>query len=382
MPDPLRPTYFHQPLDQIDPLDAAAYSYDLPEALVATHPTAERAGARMMIVDRAGGQITHARVRDLASHLRPHDRLVFNDTRVLAARIMARKNTGGRVELLALSRRDAPGWADAASGGRVVITCMTRSSKALRTGQQLAPEADEGAQIEVLEATPGRAVVSCTWRGSAAAMLDAWGDLPLPPYILRQRAREGRPGTSEQDTARYQTVFASEPGAIAAPTAGLHFDEGLLGEVRDRGVSISRVTLHVGAGTFKPIDEARITDHAMHSERYVVSEGLGEEIDETKREGGRVIAVGTTSARVLESEWRRAPEQRFERGARETTLFLYPGHGVQVCDGLLTNFHLPGSTLLTLVASVTGYELMRRAYDEAIDQGYRFYSYGDAMLIV
>lgn len=366
-------------LEDADDSSADAYDYDLPEELIAAEPAARRERSRMMLVDPAARQVAHATFEDLPAHLRPGDRLVFNDTRVLPGRVMARKPTGGRVELLVLDLASRErGWADEADEHRLV--CMTRSSKPLRPGVTLTPEADDGVALELESCTPGRAVVRCEWRGSAQALLEHLGQMPLPPYIVRRRKELGRELLTEDDTSRYQTVFASKPGAVAAPTAGLHFSRALLTRLEERGVTFSHVTLHVGAGTFKPMGEGRLADHDMHEEYYEVRPGLREELAQTRTQGGRVIAVGTTSARVLETEARKGAP--FAPGAYTTELFLYPGHGFVYCDGLITNFHLPRSTLLTLVASRTGYAFMRDVYDAAIGERYRFYSYGDGMLIL
>jgi S-adenosylmethionine:tRNA ribosyltransferase-isomerase len=365
-------------LDQIE-----AYDYELPEELVAAHPADRRRGSQLMHVDPSTGELAHHGFAELVELVRPGDRLVFNDTRVVCSRLFARKSTGGRVELFVIERADRPGDWEHLAEGRLELRCMVRSSNPLRPDSTLTLLAGDSApdDIDVLSVDGGEATVAVDWTGSAEDFLSAHGEVPLPPYILRRRDALGQGReASEVDRTRYQTVYARAPGAVAAPTAGLHFDEEIFEALDERGVETSFVTLHVGTGTFRPVRHDRLSEHPMHSERYVIGEAACREIRATRAEGGRVIAVGTTSMRVLESEARRP--RPFEPGARSTDLFLRPGGpDFRVVDGLLTNFHLPRSTLLALVSAFAGYGLMRRAYDEAIDSRYRFYSYGDAMLI-
>lgn len=365
------------PGELTDPLAVAAYDYELPEELVAAEPEARRDDARMMFVDLDGESIEHARFRRITEYLRPGDRLVFNDTQVLPGRVMTQKPTGGRVELLVLEVKGAS-WVE--ERDEHTLECMTRSSNPLRAGTTLTGQVDPEQRFEVLETRPGRATISARFDGSAAELLERHGQMPLPPYIVSRRKALGADELTEDDRTRYQTVYASVPGAIAAPTAGLHFTEELLTELDACGVTRSHVTLHVGVGTFKPMDGEHLSDHEMHTELYEIRPGLADELEATRQAGGRIIAVGTTSARVLEAEARK--EAPFVPGAHHTDLFLYPGHGFVYCDGLVTNFHLPSSTLLTLVASVCGYDRMRKIYDLAIQERYRFYSYGDGMLLL
>jgi S-adenosylmethionine:tRNA ribosyltransferase-isomerase len=372
-------TRFKIALDGADPTLTDAYDYDLPEELIAATPSQRREAARMMVVDPKNQQIEHASFADLPRYLGKNDRLCFNNTRVIPGRIMTYKQeTRGRVELLVLELADKNQWNAPCINGEVRFDCMTRSSKGLREGLVL--ECSETVSFEVLSCSAGRAIVRCHWEGTPMALLERCGQMPLPPYIVKRRKELGLQEEMDLDQDRYQTVYADQPGAIAAPTAGLHFTPDLLEQLANNGVNRSEVTLHVGPGTFKPMTGENLKEHEMHFETYVVSDTLGAEIEATKKTKGNLIAVGTTSARVLEAETRLAAP--FQPGKRQTDLFLYPGHGFEICDGLITNFHLPRSTLLTLVASRMGYAMMRRVYDEAIEKQYKFYSYGDGMLIL
>lgn len=372
-------TRFKTTLEDADPTRTDAYDYDLFEELIVVMLSQRREAARMMVVDPKNQRLAHASFADLPRYLGKHDRLCFNNTRVIPGRVMTYKQeTRGRVELLVLELADNNQWNAPAIDGQVCFDCMTRSSKGLRQGLVL--EASETLSFEVLSCDAGRAVVRCAWEGTPMSLLERCGQMPLPPYIVKRRKELGLKEELELDQERYQTVYADEPGAIAAPTAGLHFTPDLLDTLASQGVDRSEVTLHVGPGTFKPMTGDSLSEHDMHFETYVVSDVLGDEIEATRANKGNLIAVGTTSARVLEAEARLAAP--FTPGKRQTDLFLYPGHGFQICDGLITNFHLPRSTLLTLVASRMGYAMMRRVYDEAIEQGYKFYSYGDGMLIL
>ena len=382
----LQMSIFKLPLDQSDPMRVEAYDYDLPDELIAAHPTEERMRSRMLVVNRSNAQLIDKHFQDITSYLRPHDRLVFNNSKVIPGRLHLRKSTGGKVEFLVLDRHDSPNWEDSCSSGELVLSGMYRSSNRVKVGQQLwpvhLPSDDPASALEVVEVGPGSVTIKVRHEGSAQSFLERFGNLPLPPYIVKQRVQNGEDAYHEEDDTRYQTLFAKKPGAIAAPTAGLHFSEELLQRLKDHQVNISQVTLHVGPGTFKPMsrETENLTEHQMHSERYEISDTLKAELEETRAQGGRIIAVGTTSSRVLETEARK--QNPFEPGDYSSEIFLYPGHGFEFCDGLITNFHLPNSTLLTLVASLTGYPLMRTIYEHAIKNSYRFYSYGDGMLIL
>lgn len=361
--------------------DIQDWDYELPEELIATIPAERRLDSRLMHVDVTADSIEHpgtfAAILDL---LRPEDLLVFNDARVVSARLAATKTTGGKVEIFALDVLNPDGregW-DERIRDVFEIEAMTRSSKALRPGQRLT--VSEELAFEVLEWEHGLARLRATRFPpvlTAFEIFERFGEIPLPPYIVKERA--ARNETFDGDAQRYQTVFASKPGAVAAPTAGLHFSEGILEAIRELGVTTEFVTLDVGAGTFRPVTSDLLSDHTMHHEWYTVGPSFKAALDETRRRGGRVIAVGTTVVRVLESEARRS--SKFEAGRRSTDLFLRPGSSFEEVDAVVTNFHLPRSTLLALVAAFAGYDLMHRAYAEAIERGYRFYSYGDAMFI-
>lgn len=332
------------------------FTYDLPPELIAQAPLPERSAGRMLVLDRSTGAMADRRVRDLPDFLSPGDLLVLNDTRVVAARLFGSKPSGGRVEMLlerALGEREA--------------LVQLRASKPVRQGLEISTA---GGSIRVL------AREDDLWRvrlpTSALDFFERWGEVPLPPYIHR-------PAT-ELDQERYQTIFAREPGAVAAPTASLHFDEALLAQLRDRGVGLAFLTLHVGAGTFQPVREEDLDSHVMHAERVTVGAATCEAIARTRAAGRRVIAAGTTVVRALESA-ASSTERGCEPCSGETRLFIKPGFRFQVVDDLLTNFHLPESTLLMLVCAFAGRDPVLRAYRHAVASRYRFFSYGDAMLL-
>lgn len=334
------------------------FDYDLPAASIAQEP-APRGESRLLVLDR-DGPVRHARIRDLPRLLRPGDLLVLNDTRVIPARLFGRRiGGGGRMELLLVERLGDRDW-----------SALVKPGKRARPGTaiELAP----GLTAEVVDKDEeGR--YRLRFSEPVEPHLERLGHVPLPPYIHR-------PDTVE-DRERYQTVYARSPGAIAAPTAGLHFSEELLREIEVAGVGIARVTLHVGIGTFKPVSAERIADHRMESERYEIGEEAAAAIRKTRESGaGRVVAVGTTVVRTLESA-ALAGGGEVRAGGGATELFITPGFRFQVVDALLTNFHLPRSTLLMLVSAFAGRERVLAAYEEAIREGYRFYSYGDAMLV-
>ncbi|HKH10320.1 MAG TPA: tRNA preQ1(34) S-adenosylmethionine ribosyltransferase-isomerase QueA [Rubrobacter sp.] len=323
--------------------------YDLPEALIAQTPAEPRDSSRLMVVDAAGGTIEHRTFRNFPLFLRPGDALVLNETKVLPARLRARKPTGGEVELLFL-RDLGPERGNA-------WEALARPTKRLKPGLRLLAG---DAKLDLVENLgEGRWSVSAP---DVPGLLGEHGSMPLPPYI------EATP----EAEARYQTVYAREPGSAAAPTAGFHFTEEVLDGARRAGAGISRVTLHVGTGTFLPVRTKRLEDHRMHAERYSVPAGAARAVEEA----GRVVAAGTTVARTLET-WAETGE-----GSGESRLFVYPGYRWRVVDALLTNFHLPRSTLLAMVMSFGGRDLVREAYRIAVEERYRFYSFGDAMLIL
>jgi len=342
-------------------VNVSDFDYLLPPDRIAQLPAARRDESRLMVVERAGNQLRHLRFRDLAELLHPGDLLVVNDTRVVPARLHGHKESGGKVELL-LSRPLGHGrWEAMVRGTTRVGSRLWFADGALT------------ATVEAVSEGPLR-----TLRLEPATELDAilrdHGEIPLPPYIDRPA------GDTEEDRERYQTVFAATPGAVAAPTAGLHFTAELLAHLAARGIERVAVTLHVGPGTFRPVAVERVTDHRMETERYVVSAHAAAAIEAARAARRRIIACGTTATRVLETCWQR--HGAVVAGAGESDLFLYPGARFGVVDGLITNFHLPRSTLLMLVAAFAGREKILAAYAEAIRAGYRFYSYGDAMVVV
>ena len=333
------------------------FQYQLPDELIAQVPLAERSASRLMVVPPAPAALQDLHVRDLAELLAPGDLLIFNDTRVIPARLFGQKASGGRVEIL-IERLLGAQQARAQIG----------ASKSPKAGGRI--QLDAGGEVEVL----GRDGEFYVLRFDVAEPLEQWllhaGRLPLPPYIRRE------PGADDRE--RYQTVFAREVGAVAAPTAGLHFDEALLARLRERGVDFGHVTLHVGAGTFQPVRVESLEDHVMHREWLNVGPELVEQVRRTRAAGGRVIAVGTTVVRSLESA---TVDGELRPFAGETQIFILPGYRISSVDAMVTNFHLPESTLLMMVSAFAGRERIFEAYRHAIEQRYRFFSYGDAMLL-
>jgi len=331
------------------------FHYELPDELIAQLPTPQRSASRLLHL-APDGSLVDRQIRDLPGLLQPGDLLVFNDTRVIPARLFGRKPTGGRVEILV----------ERVLGEREVLAQLGVSKKP-RTGGQI--EVAE-ALLTVLGRDDDLFHLRYEGDGTVMDFLHRAGQLPLPPYITH--APDG------YDAERYQTLFAAQPGAVAAPTAGLHFDEPLLAAIRERGIETATVTLHVGAGTFQPVRVDDLAEHRMHAERYEISAALVEAVARTRQRGGRVVAVGTTVTRALESA---SQSGALKPGSDETRMFITPGYRFRVVDRLLTNFHLPESTLMMLVCAFGGYERLMAAYRHAVAQRYRFFSYGDAMLI-
>lgn len=331
------------------------FDYDLPASSIAQQP-APRGESRLLVLDREGPE-RHARVSDLPRLLRPGDLLVLNDTRVIPARLFGRSAGGGRMEILLVERMGESEW-----------EALVKPGKRAKPGARI--ELDGGLSAEVLDKREDR--YRLRFSEPIEPHLERLGHIPLPPYIHR-------PDTAE-DRERYQTVYARSPGAVAAPTAGLHFTEGLLREIEGAGVAIARVTLHVGIGTFKPVSAERIEEHRMDRERYEIGEEAAAAIRQARERSGRIVAIGTTVVRTLESA-ALAGGGEVRAGSGSTEIFITPGFRWQVVDALLTNFHLPRSTLLMLVSAFAGRERVLAAYEEAIREGYRFYSYGDAMLL-
>lgn len=341
------------------------FDYTLPEELIASHPPESRGMSRMLVVDRASGQISPRRFDELPDFLRPGDCVVVNNTRVVKARLFGIKEGGtAKVELMLISDLGGGLW-----------SAFAKPGKRLHPGTRLKllPNAttDEERWAEVVERNDdGCFLVRLAEDGGRT--LELFGHIPLPPYIKRQ--------DEPMDAERYQTVYASCPGAVAAPTAGLHFSEEIFARLAARGVSRAELTLHVGAGTFKPVSAERVEDHVMHSERYLLPEAATNAVNQARAAGGRCLAVGTTVARVLES--RAAASGTLSPGEGETDIFIHPPYRAKAVDMLLTNFHLPKSTLLMLVCALAGRELTMAAYERAIAERFKFYSYGDCMLLI
>jgi S-adenosylmethionine:tRNA ribosyltransferase-isomerase len=341
--------------------------FDLPPELIAQSPTVQRPASRLLHYQRDGRSIAHRQFSDLPSLLRAGDLFVMNDTGVLPARLALRKATGGRFEGLFV-REAAPGRWDVLLKNVGPIGPAARYELIARDAPPLAATIAENAG-------GGRFTLELATDRPAVEMLARYGRMPLPPYIRRDKAVDDR---DADDRERYQTVYAATPGSVAAPTAGLHFDDDLLQRLRSQGIETATVTLDVGLGTFKPVEVERLADHVMHVERYTIPPASAAAINAAKAEGRRVIAVGTTSARVLESQ---PPGEAIEPQSGETNIFLYPPYAWRHTDALLTNFHLPRSTLIALVAAFVGLGEQRRIYAEAIAQKYRFFSYGDASFL-
>ena len=332
--------------------------YDLPEELIAQTPLEQRDGSRLMVLDRDTGAVAHRHFYDIVDYLNPGDCLVMNDSRVLPARLLGHRSTGGAVEVLLLRDLGEKRW-----------ECLCKPGRKMQEGQEVIFGDGEltATVCEVRE--DGNRVVEFHFEGIFLEVLERLGKMPLPPYIKAEL----------QDQERYQTVYSREVGSAAAPTAGLHFTNALLEKVRAKGVSTAFVTLHVGLGTFRPVKAEEIDQHHMHSELCMMSKETADILNETKRRGGRVICVGTTSCRTLESLVNE--DGTFEAKSKWTDIFIYPGYRFKAMDALITNFHLPESTLVMLVSAFAGRENVLAAYEEAVREKYRFFSFGDAMLI-
>ena len=336
------------------------FYFDLPQELIAQDPLEDRASSRLLVLDRKTGAVSHQGFRDVLQALHPGDCLVINNTRVIPARLYGTKeDTGAAVEVLLLKRREASGW-----------ETLVRPGKKARPGARIVfgDGLLTGEVIDVVE--EGNRLIRFSYEGIFEEILDQLGQMPLPPYITHEL----------KDRNRYQTVYAKYDGSAAAPTAGLHFTPELLDQIREKGVRIAEVTLHVGLGTFRPVKVEDVTDHHMHSEFYQITKETADLINQTKRDGGRVICVGTTSCRTIETA---ADEDGTLRECSGwTDIFIYPGYRFKLMDGLITNFHLPESTLLMLVSAFAGKDHVMAAYREAVEKRYRFFSFGDAMLII
>lgn len=332
------------------------FDYELPQELIAQHPMEPRDHSRLLVVDKKTGEIEHKHFYDLIDYLRPGDVLVFNDTRVIPARLHGTKDTGAHVEVFLLTRKNATDW-----------EVLVRPGKKLQVGAKI--NFSDELSCEVIEHTDfGGRVVRFKYEGIFEEILDRLGETPLPPYITAPL----------EDKERYQTVYNRERGSAAAPTAGLHFTKELLQKIKDKGCEEVFVTLHVGLGTFRPVSEANIEDHKMHKEFYTVSQAAADAINRAKAEGRRIIAVGTTAVRTLESA---GADGTMKAGGNWTNIFIYPGYKFRFVDELVTNFHLPQSTLLMLVSTLSTREIMLATYKKAVEEKYRFFSFGDAMFI-
>lgn len=349
------------------------FNYDLPQELIAQDPLEQRSESRLMVLDRENGTISHRHFYDVIDYLNPGDCLVINDTKVIPARLMGiKEDTGAAIEVLLLKRKDDSTWETlvkpgrkARVGARIVFGADSNISDEMTgkiTGKLV------GEVVDIVE--EGNRLIRFEYKGIFEEILDALGQMPLPPYITHKL----------EDKSRYQTVYAKHDGSAAAPTAGLHFTNELLRQIEEKGVKIAHVTLHVGLGTFRPVKEENILDHHMHSEFYTIDEAAAEIINSTKDNGGRVISVGTTSTRTLETVGDETGHVRAASGW--TDIFIYPGYRFKIVDSLITNFHLPESTLLMLVSALYDREKILEAYEEAVRERYRFFSFGDAMLIM
>ncbi|RHR27075.1 tRNA preQ1(34) S-adenosylmethionine ribosyltransferase-isomerase QueA [Clostridium sp. AF19-22AC] len=336
------------------------FYYDLPEELIAQDPLEDRSGSRLLVLDKETGEIKHRMFRDITEYLRPGDCMVINDTKVIPARLIGSKiGTDAKIEVLLLKRKENDVWETLVKPGR-----KAKPGTRISFGDGLLV----GEVIDVVE--EGNRLIHFEYKGIFEEILDRLGQMPLPPYITHQL----------QDRDRYNTVYAVHEGSAAAPTAGLHFTPELLEEIQEKGIEIARVTLHVGLGTFRPVKVDDVTEHHMHSEFYQIDEEAAKKINRANDNGGRVVCVGTTSCRTIESA---ADENgRLKACSGWTEIFIYPGYQFKILDCLITNFHLPESTLIMLVSALAGKEHVLVAYEEAVKERYRFFSFGDAMLIV
>ena len=333
--------------------------YDLPEELIAQTPLEKRDTSRLLVLDKQGGQVRHQHFYDIVSHLRPGDCLVMNNSRVLPARLLGHRPTGGAVEVLLLRDLGDKKW-----------ECLCKPGRKMQVGNEVIFGNGELTAVVVGVQEDGNRVVEFRYEGIFLEVLERLGKMPLPPYIKAELA----------DQERYQTVYSREVGSAAAPTAGLHFTIELLDQIRAKGVKTAFVTLHVGLGTFRPVKAENVLEHHMHSELCMISQETADILNQTRSNGGRIICVGTTSCRTLESLVNE--DSSFEAKSKWTEIFIYPGYTFKAMDGLITNFHLPESTLVMLVSAFAGRENVLAAYEEAVKERYRFFSFGDAMCIL
>jgi len=337
------------------------FDFHLPEELIAQVPLHNRTDSRLMVLDKQSGDIKHEVFKDVIEYLREGDCLVLNDTKVLPARLFGvKQDTGAKIEVLLLKQLEGDSW-----------ETLVKPAKRVKEGTEI--EFGNGLLKAVCTGTSdhGGRVLEFKYEGIFYEVLDQLGEMPLPPYIKEQL----------EDRDRYQTVYAREPGSAAAPTAGLHFTDSLLEEIKAKGVHIAFITLHVGLGTFRPVSVDDVLEHDMHSEFYIMTEGTARLLNEVRSNGGRIVSVGTTSTRTLETI-ASANDGQFIEGSGWTSIFIYPGYEFKAIDGMITNFHLPKSTLIMLVSALAGREHVLHAYQTAVAERYRFFSFGDAMLII
>ncbi|MEA2095541.1 MAG: tRNA preQ1(34) S-adenosylmethionine ribosyltransferase-isomerase QueA [Candidatus Cloacimonadota bacterium] len=337
----------------------SSYWYDLPTKFIAQHPKDKRSESRMLVLNKESGKIQHEKFNNIIEHLKPSDILVVNNTKVIPARLFGTKSTGAKVEVFLLEQISENRW-----------ECLVKPGRKLQIGAEITFNEELRAKI-VDHAEEGGRIVEFYWKGNFWDILEDIGNVPLPPYIKRE--------STNRDKETYQTVYAQERGSVAAPTAGLHFTKPLMQQIREKGIDILEVVLHVGLGTFRPVKTDDIKDHIMHSEHCQITDDVAVKINQAKKDGRRIIAVGTTTTRTLESF---AANGHLNSGSHWTEIFLYPGKEIQIIDGLITNFHMPESTLMMLVSAFAGYENIMNAYKIAVEEKYRFFSYGDAMLIL
>ena len=341
-------------------MDVKDFYFDLPQELIAQDPLEDRSSSRLLVLDKKTGEIEHHTFRDIVSYLKKGDCLVINDTKVIPARLFGvKEDTQAKIEVLLLKRKENDIWETLVKPGK-----KAKPGTVISFGDGLL----KGTVVDVIE--DGNRLIQFSYEGIFEEILDQLGQMPLPPYITHQL----------KDKNRYQTVYAKHEGSAAAPTAGLHFTKELLKEIEDMGVTIAHVTLHVGLGTFRPVKVDNVLDHHMHSEFYVVEEEEAKKVNDAKKNGGRVICVGTTSCRTVESAT--GEDGILKAGSGWTDIFIYPGYRFKILDGLITNFHLPESTLVMLVSALAGRDHVLHAYEEAIKEKYRFFSFGDATLII
>lgn len=346
-------------MSQIDLLKKSSYHYDLPDELIAQYPLNQRSSSRLLVLNKESGEVQHRHFSDIIDYFRKGDVLVVNSTKVIPARLIGHRETGAKIEVFLLNHVVNDTW-----------RCLVKPGRKCPVGTKITINDNFSGTVKDL-ATEGSRLIEFKYEGNFWAALSDAGNIPLPPYIKRE--------AEVSDSSNYQTIYAKIKGSVAAPTAGLHFTDEVFTALKEKGVEITEVLLHVGLGTFRPVKTDNIEEHKMHSEYCSISEESATIINKAKEEGRRVIAVGTTSTRTLESF---AKNNRVESGDKWTSIFIYPGKNFQIIDAMITNFHMPESTLIMMISAFAGYENVINAYQKAVAEKYRFFSYGDAMLIV